>query len=136
LIYFIVTPSIHVGHAGKDALGDRIGRVDGSQPIFCRLEERQRSQPKEGVEDVDGVAWPIANASFCVLALEDKVLERLLVNPVLLVHHAEGRVDPPRVAHVRQFLRPSVETPLAGLSLAQPLRKQLLIKFIDKSRDL
>lgn len=69
---------------------------------------------------------------FRILAVQDKVLKSILIYPIFFTHHAESRVNPPRIAHVRQLLRSAIKTPFWSLPFTEPLRKQLLIKRVYK----
>ena len=130
----LITKRSGLDDLGDDRLGDGIGRVDFDQVVLFGLQERERSQSEESVEDIDSVAGAIADPSFFVLAVEDVLLERFLVDPVFSVHHAEGRVDPPRVANVGKFLWAAIKATFVCLPLAQPLCQHLLVKRIDGSQ--
>ena len=116
----------------ESLFGDCEGGVDRSESVLLGPEQRKCGDSEEGVEDVDGISGPVRDSSFfLILAVQDEEFQGFLVDPILFFHHAEGRVDPPGVAHVWQFLRPTVEPALGSLSLAQPLCQQFLVKGID-----
>lgn len=72
----------------KTTLGNSVGWVDGTQAVLFRLQQRKSSEAEEGMEDVYGVAWSIADPSLFVLTVEDEAFKGLLIDPVLLLHHA------------------------------------------------
>jgi hypothetical protein len=80
------------------------------------------------MKDINGIARPITYPSFGVLALRNEIFEGFLINPILFAHHAKGGINPPRVANIWKLLGPAVKASLIGLSLAQPFRKQFLVK--------
>jgi hypothetical protein len=82
------------------------------------------------VEDVRVVAGTIRNSAFGVLAGQDELFQLFLVDPVLLLNHAKGRVDPPGVANITQLLRSAIKATFRGLPLAQPLGQLLLIERV------
>lgn len=75
---------------GKTTFGNGVSWVNGTQAVLFGLKQRKSSEAEEGMEDVHGVSWSIADASLFILAVQDEIFKGLLVDPVLLLHHAHG----------------------------------------------
>ena len=87
------------------------------------------------MKNINCIPRSVTNSSiFLILTMKNKLLKSRLVNPVLFSHHAKGRVNPPRVANIGQFLWSTIKAPFASLSLAQPLCQHLLIKRLNAAR--
>ena len=87
------------------------------------------------MEYVHCVSRSIADSAlFWILAVQDEELESILVDPISLTHHAKSWIYPPRIAYVRQFLWPSVETSLGSLSLTKPFSQKFLVERINIPR--
>ena len=73
---------------GKTTFRNSISWVNGTQAVLFWLKQRKSSEAEECMEDVHGVSWSIADSSLFVLAVQDEIFKGLLVDPVLLLHHA------------------------------------------------
>lgn len=126
-----------MGYFRQGTLGNCIGGVDRLQPVLAGVQQGKSSDSEEGVENVHCVARSVADSSVLgVLTVKDKVLQSVHIYPVLLLHHAEGGIDPPGVANIRQFLWPAVKAALCCLPLAKPFCQQLLVELVDATSDL
>ena len=72
---------------------------------------------------------------FQVLTVENILAKRIQVDIVLPFNHVTRREDPPGVAHISQFVRPTIEATLDCLSLVQPHAKSACVYQIEGAED-
>ena len=103
------------------AYRDSVGMVYQFQLIVTH--EGQCSETKESVPNIGTVARSIREPSpgavfLQVLAVEDEFPECLEIDHRLPLNHVARRQNPPRVAHVSEFVGSSIEASLYSLPLA------------------
>ena len=69
-----------------------------------------------------------------VLAPQDERRQRAAVDPVRAFQNGQTRQHPPAVTHVRQLLRPAVQTTRLDLPLAQPPPEQIAVNLVRRVR--
>lgn len=113
--------------------------VDRFQLVL--LHQTQCGQPEESMEHVCLVAGAVRDTTTTavrlqVLAVEDVASQVVEIDPLLALDHEAGAKDPPRVAHVSQFIGAAIEASLYGLSLAEPHSKLVPVDKILITQDL
>mmetsp|Transcript_68271 Transcript_68271/g.154469 ORF Transcript_68271/g.154469 Transcript_68271/m.154469 type:complete len:215 (+) Transcript_68271:317-961(+) len=99
-------------------------------------EQTKTADAEKRMKNVGHVSGSVRDPALVeVLAVEDELGELARVDPLHLAHDLQRRQDPPRVAHVRLLLGPTVEPPGVALPLGEPPPEQRHVELLQPLSD-